>query len=221
MRLLINSLELFHKGAEASLYRGEWFGRLAVSKVRHPRKYRHPQLDYKLRISRTAREATIITSAKKAGVNVPILFEIDFPNATIIMQYVEGKLLRDIINDMSQASLKLLFSEVGSSIADLHNKGIVHGDLTTSNMIYTYQNTIYFIDFGLSGVNSETESRGVDLLLAKRTLSSTHPIKFETCFDALLASYIEKIPTGRKVVKKIEEIEGRGRYVERPPTQRT
>jgi len=221
VRLLINSLKLFHKGAEASLYRSEWFGRLAVSKVRHPRKYRHPQLDYKLRISRTAREATIISSAKKAGVNVPILFEIDFPNATIIMQYVEGNLLRDIISDMSQASLKLLFSEVGSSIADLHNQGIVHGDLTTSNMISTHQNTIYFIDFGLAGVNSETESRGVDLLLAKRTLSSTHPIKFETCFDALLASYVEKVPTGRKVVKKIEEIEGRGRYVERPPTQRT
>lgn len=218
---IVKTGELFHKGAEANLYRGEWFGRQAVSKVRHPRKYRHPRLDYKLRVTRTAREATIISAAKKAGVKVPLLFEINFPRAALIMQYVEGALLRDVISDMPQKSLEHLFSEVGTAIGYLHNFGIVHGDLTTSNMIYTLQHQICFIDFGLAGINSETESRGVDLLLAKRTLSSTHPTQFETCFDALIAKYVEVVPSGRKVVAKISEIEGRGRYVERPPTNRS
>ena len=214
----MKTAKLFRKGAEACLYRGEWFGRQAVIKVRHPRKYRHPSLDYKLRVTRTAREAQIISGAKKAEVRAPLLFEIDFPQTTLIMQYIEGMLLRDIISDMPQETLVSLFSNVGTAIGRLHNIGIVHGDLTTSNMIYTPNRQIYFIDFGLASFSSETENRGVDLLLAKRTLSSTHPIVFDICFEALITSYRETVPSGREVIAKIAEIERRGRYVERAAT---
>jgi len=213
--------ELFHKGAEASLYRGEWFGRQAVIKIRHPRKYRHPHLDYKLRITRTSREANIISATKKAGVKVPLIYEIDFQQTALIMEYIEGNLLRDAIANMSQNTLEQIFSDIGASIGHLHNFRIIHGDLTTSNMIYTLDNQICFIDFGLAGFSSETESRGVDLLLAKRTLSSTHPAVFETCYEALIASYLKIVPMSNEVISKITEIESRGRYVERPPTERS
>ncbi|MFQ6124935.1 MAG: KEOPS complex kinase/ATPase Bud32 [Candidatus Heimdallarchaeota archaeon] len=214
----MKNAKLFRKGAEASLYRGEWFGRQAIIKVRHPREYRHPNLDYKLRVSRTAREAHIISGAKKAGVRTPLLFEIDFPRTTLIMEYVEGALLRDVVSDMPHETLRRLFFEVGAAVGRLHNQGIIHGDLTTSNMIYMHNNQLCFIDFGLASFSSEVESRGVDLLLAKRTLSSSHPLVFETCFKALTTSYRETIPMGQEVISKIGEIEKRGRYVKRTAT---
>lgn len=214
----MKTAKLFRKGAEASLYRGEWFGRQAVFKVRHSREYRHPSLDYKLRVTRTAREAHIISTAKKAGIRTPLLFEIDFPQTTLIMEYVEGSLLRDVVSDTPRETLKRLFSEVGAAIGRLHNYGIIHGDLTTSNMINKHNHQLCFIDFGLASFSSETESRGVDLLLAKRTLSSSHPLVFETCFKALTTSYRKTVPAGREVILKIGEIEKRGRYVERAAT---
>ncbi|MFX0194721.1 MAG: KEOPS complex kinase/ATPase Bud32 [Candidatus Hodarchaeota archaeon] len=214
----MKNAKLFRKGAEASLYRGEWFGRQAVIKVRHSREYRHPSLDYKLRVTRTAREANIISMAKKAGVRTPLLYEIDFPQTTLIMEYVEGALFRDIVSETPQETLKRLFSEVGAAIGRLHNYGIIHGDLTTSNMIYLHNHELCFIDFGLASFSSETESRGVDLLLAKRTLSSSHPLVFETCFNALTTSYRKTVLSGREVISKIGDIEKRGRYVERTST---
>jgi Kae1-associated kinase Bud32 len=215
----MKTAELFHKGAEASLYRGEWFGRQVVIKIRHARKYRHPQLDYKLRVTRTAREANIISATKKAGVKVPLIFEIDFQQTALIMEYIAGDLLRDAIATMSEDTLEKLFTDIGVAIGRLHNFRIIHGDLTTSNMIYTLDHQICFIDFGLAGISSETESRGVDLLLAKRTLGSTHPAVFELCYEALIDGYSKIVPSCNEVISKIAEIESRGRYVERPPTR--
>ena len=143
----VKSTELFHKGAEASLYRGEWFGRQVVIKVRHPRTYRHPSLDYKLRIIRTAREANIIASSKKARIKVPLIYEVDFNQTTLIMEFIKGDLLRDVVSELPQDSLRNIFSEVGDSIGRLHNFGIIHGDLTTSNMIYSQDKGVFFIDF--------------------------------------------------------------------------
>jgi TP53 regulating kinase-like protein len=100
-------------------------------------------------------------------------------------------------------------------IGRLHKNGIVHGDLTTSNMILTPHGKVVFVDFGLSERSIELEPKGVDLHLMKRTLNSTHHRYAKACFEAVMGGYAESVggEEARKVALKIREIERRGRYV--------
>jgi Kae1-associated kinase Bud32 len=70
-------LELIHKGAEAYLYRGVYAGVEAVYKYRVPKKYRHPELDARIRSSRTIREARIMLHARNSGVPVPAVLLVE------------------------------------------------------------------------------------------------------------------------------------------------
>jgi TP53 regulating kinase-like protein len=101
-------------------------------------------------------------------------------------------------------------------IGRLHNNGIIHGDLTTSNMILTPFGKIYLVDFGLGEYSNDLEIRGVDLHLMKRALQSTHYKFAKECFDSVTTGYVETVgrEAASKVIGKIQEIERRGRYVE-------
>jgi len=100
-------------------------------------------------------------------------------------------------------------------IGRLHNRGIIHGDLTTSNMILTSNGKVFFVDFGLGEQSEELEIRGVDLHLMKRALQSTHYKYAKECFDAVMEGYAETVgkEPAKNVLEKIQEIERRGRYV--------
>jgi Kae1-associated kinase Bud32 len=100
-------------------------------------------------------------------------------------------------------------------IANLHGSGIVHGDVTTSNLIES-GGRVHLIDFGLSNYSKLIEDRGVDLLLAKRSLRSTHGKGFAKLFANFLSGYSSSCgSSGKIVVEKMNEIERRGRYNER------
>jgi TP53 regulating kinase-like protein len=100
-------------------------------------------------------------------------------------------------------------------IGKLHGYGIVHGDLTTSNLIQRSDGKIFFLDFGLGDKTKELEARGVDLHLMKRALQSTHFKFAEECFESAIEGYsaVLQSETSEKVLDKIREIEKRGRYV--------
>ena len=106
--------------------------------------------------------------------------------------------------------------KIGKSIGQLHAHGLIHGDLTTSNMILTSEGKLFFVDFGLGEKNEELEAQGVDLHLMKRALQSTHYLFWEECFKDVLCGYssIVGAEVAEKVYQKIREIERRGRYVE-------
>jgi TP53 regulating kinase-like protein len=97
----------------------------------------------------------------------------------------------------------------------MHKHGLIHGDLTTSNMILDVEGKIFLVDFGLGEKNAELEARGVDLHLMKRALQSTHYQFAEECFEAVLKGYSAVLGAEEagKVLEKIVEIERRGRYV--------
>jgi len=141
---------------------------------------------------------------------------VDLANSNIIMEYVEGKQIKQALNDMPQKQKLRLCQHIGILIGRLHKNGIIHGDLTTSNMILTATRKIYFVDFGLGEYSSELEVRGVDLHLMKRALQSTHYRYAKQCFEAVITGYKESM--GKKeansVLEKIQEIERRGRYIE-------
>jgi TP53 regulating kinase-like protein len=206
---------LLKKGAEASLFLEEWHNRKVIMKRRLPKKYRIPELDMEIRSQRTMHEPNIIHKAKEAGVPTPIIFMVDVTDANIIMEFVDGKQVKEILNHLSQKERLSLTSHIGSMIGRLHKHGIIHGDLTTSNMILTPYGKVVFVDFGLSERSKEVESKGVDLHLMKRALQSTHYKFAKECFEAVMKGYGKVVGDEEveKVSEKIREIEKRGRYI--------
>jgi TP53 regulating kinase and related kinases len=211
----VASQTLFKKGAEASLYLVDWHEKKAVIKARLPKKYRPAELDEKIRGYRTVHEPQLMHEAKKAGVPTPTIFLVAVKNAAITMEFVEGKQVKQLLDKVSKNERQKLCVKIGELIGKIHKHGVIHGDLTTSNMILGAERKIFLVDFGLGEKNTELEARGVDLHLMKRALQSTHYQFAEECFEAVLNGYSAVLGAEEagKILKKIREIERRGRYV--------
>lgn len=206
---------LMKKGAEASLFLEEWHDRRVIMKKRLPKNYRLAKLDEQIRTYRTIHEPQLIHRAKEAGVPTPAIFMVDTKKSTIIMEYVDGKQVKQVLNNYTQEERLRLCRYIGELIGQLHSKGVIHGDLTTSNMILTPQDRVVFVDFGLGEYSDELEIRGVDLHLMKRAFQSTHYLYAEECFNAALQGYMNVMgkDATKSVLEKIKEIEKRGRYM--------
>lgn len=206
---------LIKKGAEANLYLEDWHGRSVIMKRRLSKKYRVPKLDKEIRLYRTIHEPQHIHKAKEAGVPTPTIFMVDTVETTIVMEFIEGKQVKQILDDLPSEERQKLCRHVGELIGRLHNHGIIHSDLTTSNMILTPEGRVVFVDFGLSERSVELEAKGVDLHLMKRAFQSTHFQYAKECFDAVFDGYTRVVGgnVAGEVLKKIEEIGRRGRYV--------
>ena len=208
---------LIKKGAEASLYLEEWHNHKVIMKRRLPKKYRLPEIDMEIRSQRTVQEPENIHRAKEAGVPTPTVFMVDVVEANIIMEFIDGKQVKQVLDSLSSEEKRSLCRYIGELIGRLHSHGILHGDLTTSNMILTPEGRVVFVDFGLSGLSTELEARGVDLHLMKRAFQSTHYKHAEESFAAVMKGYVEVIgeELTENILEKIREIEGRGRYISR------
>jgi TP53 regulating kinase-like protein len=211
----VASRTLIKKGAEASLYIADWHEKRVVIKARLPKKYRPAALDEKIRGYRTVHEPQLMHEAKKAGVPTPTIFLVDVKNAAITMEFVEGKQVKQLLGSISKKERQELCVKIGELIGKMHKHGLIHGDLTTSNMILGVEGKIFLVDFGLGEKNAELEARGVDLHLMKRALQSTHYQFAKECFEAVLKGYSAVLGAEEagKVLEKIVEIERRGRYV--------
>ncbi|MDR2846414.1 MAG: Kae1-associated serine/threonine protein kinase [Candidatus Methanoplasma sp.] len=196
-------------GAEAEVFDTDYLGRPAVAKIRSPKRYRHPELDAKIRSSRMRNEVRLMRDARRAGVRTPVVYDIDIEDCSIIMEKVSGTKIKDVLDGPGDG--KELCDLIGRTIADLHNAGICHGDLTTSNMMLTDDGRICLIDFSMGRSASETEDIGVDIRLLERAFSSAHP-GLENAYKVLIESYIKRKERPDIVMKKVEEIKNRGRY---------
>jgi len=206
---------LVAKGAEADLYLMDWNGLKALNKIRKPKKYRHSELDYQLRKTRTNHEADIIHRAKDNGVPTPLLYQVDNENGIIVMEYIDGIKIRDLVDQLDDEGRERLFKRIGYYAGLLHQSGIIHGDLTTSNIIKSGER-IVFIDFGLSEVNYEVEKRGVDLNLMNRMLTSTHFAYQENLLDAFREGYrVSMGDEAEEALNRMVEVSKRGRYIEK------
>jgi N6-L-threonylcarbamoyladenine synthase/protein kinase Bud32 len=186
------------RGAEAVVTLGED----RVEKRRTSKAYRVAPLDRRLIAERTRAEARLISAARRAGVPTPILQEVTAD--TLVMERIPGPLLKEA---MTPEHLR----EAGRMVGRLHRAGIIHGDLTTSNMIVK-GDRIALIDFGLSAVSEEVEARGVDLHVLFQTLRSM-TAEHELLRSSFLEGYREMLPGADEVVEREQEIERRGRYL--------
>jgi TP53 regulating kinase and related kinases len=212
----VSSTRLLKKGAEASLFLADWHGRKAIIKVRIPKRYRPKELDDRIRSYRTVHEPQLMHEAKAAGVPTPLIYMVNVPEASIVMEYIEGQQVKGVLNSLDKSERHDVCVKIGESIAYLHKIGLIHGDLTTSNMIRGADGKIYFVDFGLGEKNIEIEAKGVDLHLLKRALQSTHFQHWEECLRNVICGYtsVLGVELAEKVYEKTREIERRGRYVE-------
>jgi N6-L-threonylcarbamoyladenine synthase/protein kinase Bud32 len=186
------------RGAEAVVS----FDKGSAEKSRFSKRYRNPSLDRKLITERTRAEARLISSARRAGVPTPVIR--DVTQDTLVMELIEGTVLT---GSLSAAHM----NEAGRVIGKLHDAGIVHGDLTTSNMILKNGRCV-LIDFGLSQVTSEIEQRGVDIHVLIQTLRSTTPDS-DMLIAAFSEGYSQAFPGAQDVLAREREIELRGRYL--------
>jgi N6-L-threonylcarbamoyladenine synthase/protein kinase Bud32 len=186
------------RGAEAVVS----FEEEVVSKRRISKRYRRTELDRKLIAERTRAEARLINMARKAGVPTPIISDVTAD--TIVMERIQGSLLKEELeSDYLYAA--------GKVVGKLHGAGIIHGDLTTSNMVIRAGKCM-LIDFGLAQVSSELENRGVDLHVLFQTLKST-TVAYEILKKAFIQGYSEQFTAYEDVLRREQEIERRGRYL--------
>jgi len=204
---------LLYKGAEADVVLGEWQGMEAVFKIRRPLTYRLRVLDEAIRRQRTVHEAEMIHLAKSAGVVSPFLYNVDMQSSTLVMQFVKGVRVKDQLAYLSNSQLDGTFFEFGQDVARLHRFGIMHGDLTTANVVRGDLRLV-FIDFGLSVRTARLEDHAVDLRLIKETLVGAHPEVSARALDALNRGYASVVGPARSraVLKQLQNIERRGRY---------
>ncbi len=208
--------EIIRRGAEAVLIHSKWFNRDVLIKYRLPKNYRIKEIDKKLRFSRTIKEGRTLIELSKIGIPVPSIFEINPAMGLIVMQYINGDRLKDVLPNLSSEELEKIFREIGYWLAKIHQNDRMHGDLTTSNIIYTANRQLFFIDFGLTESSIGIEEKAMDLHLFKRVISSTHGKFFPYLYDQFIQGYSTVEKTDRneysKILSRINQIELRGRY---------
>ncbi len=193
-------MELIYKGAEAELYKDNYLEMPCVIKKRIRKSYKIEEIDNKIRTERIKRETNNLVRAKNA-INCPYVYDVDMKEMSITMEYIDGKKLKEIIEANPQ-----LGEDIGKAVHTMHEMNMIHGDLTTSNLILK-NNKIYFIDFGLAQHSDKTEDKAVDLQVFRNVIQSTHHSKFEEIWNSFLKGYADE-----KVLKKLEEVDKRARY---------
>ncbi|XP_017467720.1 PREDICTED: TP53-regulating kinase [Rhagoletis zephyria] len=221
------SLEILKQGAEGRLYMSEFKGEKCLVKERFVKRYRHADLDAQITRQRMKAETKAATRCRNAGILVPHILYTDLNERKIYMEYFENaatakEYIQQVVCEYqshnAEALLRKLSTQIGSIIGRLHVNNIIHGDLTTSNILINPkvdQNDdlydVIFVDFGLSHYNQSAEDKGVDLYVLERALLSTHSEQ-PYLFEYILEAYRKECGKDETmVVAKFEEVRARGR----------
>ncbi|KAF9891901.1 serine/threonine-protein kinase bud32 [Aspergillus nanangensis] len=251
---------LITQGAEAHLYKTCFLApdTPAALKIRPAKAYRHPILDRRLTRQRILQEARCLAKSLREGVNVPAVWALDWEGqggesgnggAWLLMEWIDGPVMRVVFErwekflKRNQGSLseedvageesrvRGLMERIGRAVGGLHKSGVVHGDLTTSNLILrpfvggsedattgegegegspSMEGDVVLIDFGLAAQSAQPEDRAVDLYVLERAFGSTHP-KTEPFFDSVLKGYEQSYKGANVTLKRLEDVRLRGR----------
>ena len=202
-------MKLINRGAEADVYSTIWDKKKAILKIRTKKAYRNSLLDQKIRKQRTIRESQIISQVKSFGIPTPLIYFVDLNKYSILMQHIDGKIVRD----MKDSSIVKICSEIGKIVGTMHKNGIMHGDLTTSNFILD-KKKLFLIDFGLASRTEKPDDHAVDLRLFKEILNSAHAEVMEKSWKNFQNGYSKAVGMkySKKILNLVAVIESRGRY---------
>ncbi|KJZ78279.1 Serine kinase BUD32 [Hirsutella minnesotensis 3608] len=224
---------LVTQGAEGRLYKTSYLlpDVPCALKYRPPKPWRHPTLDQRLTKHRILSEARILAKCHRDGVRVPAVYAVDEAAGWLMLEWIPGTPVRVNINGWLGArtagiehdeALKGLMRRIGQAVGNLHKNGVVHGDLTTSNLMLApprmshetkhgiLDGDIVIIDLGLASGSIQDEDRAVDLYVLERAFGSTHP-RAECVFGDLLEAYRHTFKHAPIVLKRLEDVRMRGR----------
>lgn len=244
---------LLTQGAEALLYRTHFLlpTNPCALKYRPSKPYRHPILDKRLTRHRILSEARTLVKCRREGVSVPAVLGLDAEPSEgsagggwMMMEWIEGSTVREVLVEGGKRNkveavngwaegVKDLMGKIGKALGRMHEVGVCHGDLTTSNMMLRpppvpetngtaingehaesptrgLAGEIVLIDFGLSGQSLQDEDKAVDLYVLERAFGSTHP-EAEEGFQDVLKAYGESYKGAKVVLKRLEDVRMRGR----------
>lgn len=223
---------LVTQGAEGRLYKTTFLTPdvPCALKYRPPKPWRHPILDQRLTKHRILSEARILAKCRRDGLRVPAVYALDESAGWLMLEWIPGNPVRVSINDWlgkrtdgieHDVRLKDLMRRIGVAIGNLHKTGIVHGDLTTSNMMLkpparsteqddALSGDVIIIDLGLASGAVQDEERAVDLYVLERAFGSTHP-RAECLFAELLSAYASCFKQASTVLRRLEDVRMRGR----------
>jgi tRNA A-37 threonylcarbamoyl transferase component Bud32 len=229
-------LKLIQQGAEAKIFLDKEKG--IIIKDRISKSYRIPELDNKIIKQRTKAETKLLIKANQV-INTP-LPEKSKEHNKIIMPYIDGEKLSTSLNDFPLEKQKQIMKKIGESVAKLHKADIIHGDLTTSNMILVSDNSkdgldgnsnnnisndkqtnkkvadnnfrVFFIDFGLGYISKKIEDKAVDIHLLKQALEAKHFANWKELFQEFQKAYSKDYRESKQIFERMIAIEKRGRY---------
>lgn len=224
---------LITQGAEGRLYKTTYLlpDIACALKYRPPKPWRHPVLDQRLTRHRILSEARILAKCRRDGLRVPSVYALDESAGWMMLEWIEGTPVRVNINNRlgsrtegieDDDELKDLMRKIGMAVGKMHSIGIIHGDLTTSNMMLKppaggqpdnatgLEGEIVIIDLGLASGGVHDEDRAVDLYVLERAFGSTHP-RAECIFNEVLEAYKQSFKQAGVALKKLEEVRMRGR----------
>ena len=218
--------ERLHLGAEAEVWKGEWFGRPAVRKQRRPRSWRHPNLDHRLGVRRMVSEARLLIRSRKGGLSVPAVWDLDYEGGQLIIELLPGEPLIEVLNstEVSEEDVKSILQRVGGAVRRLHRQALTHGDLSSNNILIDGDH-VHLIDFGLASIEYDVERFGIDLHVLDEILGASHP-QWQGAIDWVLEGYMETerelgpapmlqggtVPTAKEVHTRLEDVRTRVRY---------
>ncbi|KAL4105616.1 hypothetical protein PRIC1_003676 [Phytophthora ramorum] len=210
--------QLISQGAEAKVFETDFAGRPCVVKERVKKSYRLPVLDKKLSHRRLVQEARCILKCRRAGVLTPAIFLVDEDKSRLYLEKVPGGSLKDYLRraykldpKYGPMALKKAY-QIGEAIAKMHDADIVHGDLTTSNMMLSSDDAtdVTMIDFGLANSQPLPEDKAVDLYVMERAFASTH-VNSELLVEEVLRAYRAKSRRSDAIFQKLSQVRLRGR----------
>lgn len=192
------------QGAEATII----LNKNEITKQRTKKSYRIKELDDRIRKSRTRAETKLLKKAYEI-INVPKVLKDDEKNKEIIMENIEGQKLSQYLDKFPLQKQKNILKKIGEALGKLHDKNIIHGDLTTSNLILKNKE-VFFIDFGLGFISKRFEDKAVDLHVLKEALEAKHFKHWEELYKEAIKAY--KTEDKTQILAQLEKVESRGRY---------
>jgi len=200
-------MKIIQQGAEAKIFLDEKNN--LIIKDRISKSYRIPELDKKIIKQRTKAETKLLTKANQV-INSP-LPEKSKEDNKIIMPNIKGEKLSNSLNNFPIDKQKQIMKRIGEAISKLHKEDIIHGDLTTSNMILK-DNEVFFIDFGLGYISKKIEDKAVDVHLLKQALEAKHFLHWEELFEEFKKEYSKNYNDSKQIFERMTAVEKRGRY---------
>lgn len=177
--------------------------------------------------------------------NVPGIRMVDAAEGILVLEWIEGQSVRYLLGGGAEGEEEMDEAEdeaqdlelggieedslseygvapdavmrmIGSEIAKMHRADVIHGDLTTSNMLLRRPNPpkglqLVLIDFGLAYTSALVEDKAVDLYVLERAFASTHPAS-ESLFASVLKAYEERMGRDWKAIsRRLDDVRLRGR----------